>query len=89
MITGLMLLIAYILPLPIAAACFYYNLFPGDDMMHRLLMIGITSLTPSAIIMIFVLKRIVQFAFTLIVFAGTLFALQHFGLINFASSGTP
>jgi hypothetical protein len=78
-----MLLIAYILPLPIMAACFYYHAFSSiDDTMMRLVAIGIASIAPSAIIMLFVLKRILHLVFTLICIAGILFALYHFGLIN-------
>lgn len=83
MITGLMLIIAYILPLPIMAACIYYHAFSSiDDVMLRLAAIGIASIAPSAIIMIFVLKRMLHLVFTLICIAGVLFFLYHFGLIN-------
>jgi hypothetical protein len=89
--TALMLLLAYILPLPIMAACFYFQVFSSiDDMTTRLIAIGITSIVPSAILMLFVLKRILHLIFTILCIAGILFALQHFGLINFPGhEGSP
>lgn len=82
MITGLMLLAAYILPLIIMGACFYYDLFASKDLLSRLTTIGIASVIPSAIIMIFVVKRILQLVFTVLCIAGVLFTLYHFGLIG-------
>jgi hypothetical protein len=81
--TALMLLLAYILPLPIMAACFYFHAFSSiDDFTTRLIAIGITSIVPSAILMLFVLKRILHLIFTALCIAGILFALQHFGIIS-------
>ncbi len=81
--TALMLLVAYILPLPIMAACFYFHLFSSmPDLIPRLIAIGITSIVPSAILMVFVLKRILHLIFTIVCIAGILFGLQHFGLIS-------
>ena len=81
--TAIMLFLAYLLPLPIMAACFYYQAFSSmDDFAARLVAIGIVSLAPSAILMIFVLKRILHLIFTIICIAGVLFGLQHFGLIG-------
>lgn len=82
MITGLMIIIAYILPLPIMAACFYYNVFSFvDGAFMRLAAIGVTGLAPLAIIMLFVLKRIVHLVLTVIGIIGILFSLHYFGLI--------
>ena len=89
--TAIMLFLAYLLPLPIMAACFYFHAFSSiEDLVTRLVAIGIASLAPSAILMIFVLKRILHFIFVLLCIAGALFALHHFGLIGHVTSqGNP
>ena len=85
--TPIMMLLAYILPLPIMAACFYYHLFETMELQSRLIAIAAVSLAPSAILMILVLKRIVQFLFYVICIAAILFGLHHFGLIG--QTGSP
>ena len=81
--TPIMMLFAYILPLPIMFACFYYHIFSGmDDIVSRLIAIAVVSLAPSAILMILVLKRILHFLFYVICIAAVLFGLHHFGLIG-------
>jgi hypothetical protein len=90
--TIIYLLLAYALPLPLLYGCVHYHIFDDvQDPLTRLLYIGATSLAPSAVLMIFVLKRIVQFALKLIVFAGILYGLNHFGLLGqtAAPQGTP
>ena len=86
MIAGLMLLVAYILPIPIMVACFYFNVFAFvDGTIPRLIAIAVASLAPSALIMLFALKRILHMIFNVICVAAATFALHYFGLLNLAA----
>ena len=86
--TPILMLLAYILPLPIMAACFYYHLFAGmEDVVSRLIAIAAVSLAPSAVLMLLVLKRVVHFLFYVLCIAAVLFGLHHFGLIG--QTGSP
>ena len=83
MMAGLMLLIAYILPLPIMLTCLYFKVFSFiDGTMMRLIAVGITSLLPSAIIMLYAVKKTLHLVFNVVCVAGILFVLNHFGLIS-------
>jgi hypothetical protein len=84
---AIMLLLAYILPLPIAGACLYFHVFDNvQDIVMRLVYIAAVSLTPSALLMIFALKRIVHFIFHFAIYAVVFYGLYHFGLIGHATS---
>lgn len=79
----LMLLLAYLLPLPILFGCVYYHIFDSvQDPVMRLVYIGATSLAPSALLMIFALKRIVHFIIKAVIVAVVLYGLYHVGLIG-------
>lgn len=81
--TFIMMLLAYLLPLPIMVACFYYHIFDGvHDVVMRLIYIGVASLGPSALLMVFVVKRIVHLIIKILFVAGILYGLYHFGLIG-------
>jgi hypothetical protein len=81
--TPIMMLLAYILPLPIMAACFYYHIFAGmEDIVSRLIAIAVVSLAPSAVLMLLVFKRVVHFLFYVICISAVMFGLHHFGLIG-------
>lgn len=86
----LMMFLAYLLPLPILFGCLHYHVFDGvQEPLTRLFYIGAASLAPSALLMIFALKRIVHFILKVIVFAGILYGLHHFGLIGQTGTATP
>lgn len=80
--TVIMLFLAYVLPLPILGACLYFHLYENMDAMSRLIAIGLTSVAPSALLMIFVIKRVVHLVFNLVLIGAVIFGLYHFGLIG-------
>ncbi|MBI3441092.1 MAG: hypothetical protein HY052_04715 [Proteobacteria bacterium] len=83
--TALLLLLAYILPLPIMAACFYYHVFSSmGSFLTQLVAIGVVSLAPSAILMLVVLKRVLHFIFNILCITAVLSVLQHFNLLHLA-----
>ncbi len=87
---AIMLFLAYVLPLPIAGACLYFHVFDGvQDVATKLIYIGAASLIPSALLMIFALKRIVHFIFHLLIYGVMFYGAYHFGLIGHATQGNP
>ncbi len=85
MIAAFFLFLAYILPIPIAGACFYYHVFAGvHPAATRLVYIGILSVAPSILLMIFALKRIIHSVFHVIGYAVIFYALYHLGIIGHA-----
>lgn len=85
MIAGLMIILAYLLPLPILGACLYFHVFDNiHDTAEKITMLAATSLGPSAVLMLMALKRIVKTAVTLaLVLGGSIMAgLQHFGVLH-------
>ena len=76
-----MLFLAYILPVPIAAACFYYHVFGGVAAVGaRLIYIGVLSVAPSVLLMIFALDRIIHSIFHVIGYAMVFYVIYHLGL---------
>ncbi|MDE2336872.1 MAG: hypothetical protein KGL10_06135 [Alphaproteobacteria bacterium] len=85
MIAALQLFMAYILPVPIAAACFYYHIFGGmTDTGLRLVYIGVMSVAPSVLLLIFALDRMIHSIFHILVYGIVFYIIYHTGLLGHA-----
>ncbi len=85
MIAAFFLFLAYILPIPIAGACFYFHVFSGvHPAATRLVYIGILSVAPSILLMIFALKRIIHSIFHVVGYAVIFYVIYRLGLLGHA-----
>jgi hypothetical protein len=82
-VTGVMMVVAYVLPLLIMAGCFYFQTFSSiTDVMTRLAVIGVVSIFPSSIILILVLKRILHLVFAILCIAVVLSFLYNSDILS-------
>lgn len=80
--TAIYLFLAYVLPLPLTAACFYFHLYEGMPPAQRALAIAVTALAPSAVLMVVVLKRIIHLLFYIALVVGAVYGLQYLGFVK-------